>query len=46
MIMAWLAFGDIIEMTDVVGLAIVFLGIFITYRRFNAGHTRLDGQAR
>ncbi len=46
MIMAWLAFGDTIEMTDVVGLAIVFLGIFITYRRFNAGHKQQGGTAR
>ncbi len=46
MFMAWLAFGDTIEMTDVVGLAIVFLGIFITYRRFNQSSKHKAGTAR
>ncbi len=46
MLMAWLAFGDTVVATDLAGLAIVFVGIFITYRRFNVGHTRPDGQAR
>ncbi len=30
MFMAWLAFGDIIKFTDIVGLGVVFLGVLLT----------------
>ncbi len=30
MLMAWLAFGDTIKITDIVGLAVVFIGVVIT----------------
>lgn len=33
MLMAWLAFGDKINITDVVGIAVVFFGILLTQKR-------------
>lgn len=33
MLMAWLAFGDKINMTDVIGIAVVFLGILFTQKK-------------
>jgi len=34
MVMAWLAFGDKVEVVDITGLALVFTGVFITYLKF------------
>lgn len=31
MIMAWFAFGDILKSMDIIGLAVVFTGVFITH---------------
>lgn len=31
MLMAWLAFGDEVQITDLIGLGLVFLGVFFTY---------------
>ncbi len=33
MLMAWIAFGDEVQSTDLIGLALVFLGVFFTYLR-------------
>ena len=37
MFMAWLAFGDNIKVMDVVGIAVVFLGVFLTTRTLSEG---------
>ena len=37
MFMAWLAFGDSIKITDVVGIAVVFIGVFFTNRTMSWG---------
>lgn len=34
MIMAWLAFGDEVQILDLTGLVIVFLGVFLTYLKY------------
>ena len=34
MLMAWLAFGDTVQVTDLVGLALVFVGVLLTYLRY------------
>jgi len=36
MVMAWLAFGDTVELIDLTGLGIVFFGVFLTYMKFPA----------
>lgn len=37
MFMAWLTFGDNIKVMDVVGIAVVFLGVFLTTRTLSEG---------
>ena len=36
MLMAWLIFGDIIKIMDIVGVAIVFVGVYLSNRTQNA----------
>jgi drug/metabolite transporter (DMT)-like permease len=37
MLMSWLAFGDTLKQTDMIGLATVFVGVFLTSKRENGG---------
>jgi drug/metabolite transporter (DMT)-like permease len=30
MLMAWIAFGDVLQVMDIVGLAVVFAGVWVT----------------
>ncbi|MDG5814147.1 DMT family transporter [Chitinispirillales bacterium ANBcel5] len=34
MLMTWIAFGDTVQITDLMGLAIVFVGVLVTYLRY------------
>lgn len=34
MLMAWVAFGDTVQLMDLVGMALVFVGVLLTYMRF------------
>jgi len=33
MVMAWLAFGDVVSLTDLLGLAVAGIGVWLVYRR-------------
>jgi len=39
MLMAWAAFGDSVQLVDMIGLALVFSGVFITYLKNTASAT-------
>jgi len=41
MLMAWVAFGDKVQITDLMGLALVFVGVFMTYLRYPASSKRM-----
>ncbi|GAB3534956.1 DMT family transporter [Pontibacter brevis] len=42
MLMAWMAFGDKVQMIDLTGLALVFVGVFLTYLKYPASSNRND----
>jgi drug/metabolite transporter (DMT)-like permease len=41
MLMAWVAFGDKVQKIDLTGLAIVFVGVFLTYLRYPGSTNRM-----
>lgn len=41
MLMAWVAFNDTVKVTDLTGLSLVFLGVFLTYLRKPASSNRI-----
>lgn len=43
MFMAWIAFGDIVQLLDIIGLVVVFIGVLLTQLKFKKlpfSHTR------